>query len=206
MYASFAGNEGMPRFNHFNPEVVDYLIESALYWLDLDGDGDFSDGIDGFRVDNATFPPQEFLNSLRQGIKSANPEALLLGETWVHNPSDLSRFYIDQFDALFDFPMYEILQGNRDSNADGMLAGKGFPVLLTSLLNDEVEKFPPEAYAVRFMSNHDTNRNATELKGDPDRQRMAAALLTGLPGPIMVYYGEEIGMLGQKGGAPAYDN
>lgn len=92
MYASFAGNEQMPRFNLFNPEVVDYLTEAGLYWIDLDGDGNFSDGIDGFRVDNATFPPQEFLVDLRQGIKSANPDALLLGETWVHNPQDLNIY------------------------------------------------------------------------------------------------------------------
>jgi glycosidase len=206
LYASFAGNEQMPRFNHFNPEVVDYLTEAGLYWIDLDGDGDYSDGIDGFRVDNATFPPQEFLVSIRQAVKSANPEVVLLGETWVHNPQDLSIYYQDQFDALFDFPLYETLQGNRDFNGDGLLAGEGFPVLLTSLLRDEAEKFPPEAFAVRFSSNHDTNRNATELKGDPDRLRLTAALLAGLPGPVMIYYGEEIGMLGQKGGAPAYDN
>ena len=206
LYASFAGNEQMPRFNHFNPEVVDYLTETALYWLDLDGDGDYRDGVDGFRVDNATFPPQEFLMELRQGVKSANPDALLLGETWVHNPSDLSRYYVDQFDALFDFPLYEVLQGNRDFNGDGILAGEGFPILLTTLFNEEAEKFPREAIAVRFLSNHDTNRNATELKNDPARLKLAAALLAGLPGPIMFYYGEEIGMSGQKGGPPDYDN
>lgn len=206
LYASFAGNEQMPRFNHFNPHVVDYLTEAALYWLDLDGDGDYQDGIDGFRVDNATFPPQEFITALRRGVKSANPDAILLGETWVHNPSDLSIYYLDQFDALFDFPFYETMQGNRDFNGDGILAGDSFPVLLSSLFKAEEEKFPPQAQAVRFLSNHDTNRNATELKGDADRLKLAAAILASLPGPIMLYYGEEIGMLGQKGGPPDYDN
>lgn len=205
-YAGFAGNEDMPRFNHYNPEVVDYLAEAARYWLDLDGDGDLTDGVDGFRVDNITFPPQEFLVALRQEVKSANPEALLLGEAWVHNPSDLSRFFPDQFDALFDFPLYELMQGNQDSNGDGLLAGKSFPILITSLMEEESKRFPDGAMALRFFSNHDTNRIATELGGDPARQRLAAALLAGLPGPVMVYYGEEIGMPGQKGGAPYYDN
>jgi maltose alpha-D-glucosyltransferase/alpha-amylase len=31
-------------------------------------------------------------------------------------------------------------------------------------------------------------------------------LLAALPGPVMVYYGEEIGMLGQKGTSPYWDN
>ncbi len=206
MYAGFAGNEEMPRFNHYNPEVVDYLAQAALYWLDLDGDGDYTDGIDGFRVDNITFPPQEFLVALRQAVKAADPDALMLGEAWVHNPSDLSRFFTNQFDALFDFPLYELLQGNQDSNGDGLLAGKSFPVLLTTLFADQAKRFPPEALPLRFLSNHDTNRIATELGGDPARQRLAAALLASLPGPVLLYYGEEIGMPGQKGGAPFYDN
>ncbi len=205
-YAGFADNEDMPRFNHYNPEVVAYLAEAARYWLDLDGDGDLTDGVDGFRVDNVTFPPQEFLVALRQEVKSANPQALLLGEAWVHNPSDMSRFYPDQFDALFDFPLYELMQGNQDTNGDGLLAGKGFPVLITSLMEDQAERFPEEAIALRFLSNHDTNRIATELAGDAARQRLAIALLAAYPGPGLLYYGEEIGMPGQKGGAPSYDN
>lgn len=205
-YAGFANNEAMPRLNHYNPQVVAYLQDVARYWLDLDGDGNFSDGVDGFRVDNATFPPREFLVSLRQAVKAANPQALLLGEAWVHTPSDLGRFFPDQFDALFDFPFYELLQGNPEFNGDGLLAGKGFPVLLSTLFKEEEKAYQPEALPVRFLNNHDTNRLASELAGHPGRLRLAPALLGALPGPLMVYYGEEIGMPGQKGGPPFWDN
>jgi glycosidase len=206
LYAGFANNTEMPRFNHFNPEVVDYLSEAALFWLDLDGDGDYTDGVDGFRVDNATFPPQEFFEDLRQRIKAANPEALLLGETWVTDSRSMSIFYQDQFDALFDFPLYSIVEGSQNGNGDGLLAGKGVPpVLLTSLLQEEVERYPAEAQAVRFLSNHDTNRIASEVGGDLGREKLAATLLVSLPGPVMVYYGEEIGMPGQQGSAPWWD-
>jgi glycosidase len=197
-YAGFADIAEMPRFNHFNPEVVDYLTQAALYWLDLDNDEDYSDGVDGFRIDNATFPPPEFFLALRQRIKAVNPNALLLGEAWVNNPSDLSRYFPDQFDALFDFPLYQQFQGDQSSNADGTLAGNGFPTLLSSLFVEEAENFSSEAIAVRFLSNHDTNRIVTEVEGDRSRQRLAAALLAALPGPVMVYYGEEIGMPGEK--------
>jgi alpha-amylase len=205
-YASFAGSESMPRFNHYNPEVVDYLVEAALFWLDLDSDSDYTDGVDGFRVDNVTFPPQEFFVAFRQGIKAANPEALLLGESWVHNPSDLSRFYENQFGALFDFPFYELIMGHQDSINEGLVNGDGFPVLLTQLLEDEAEKYPSQSMAVRFMSNHDTNRIASKVKSNPDRLRLAAALWAAQDGPVMLYYGEEIGMPGQKGGPPFWDN
>lgn len=205
-YASFAGLSGMPRFNHHNPEVVDYLSEAALSWLDLDDDGDYQDGVDGFRVDNVVFPPREFLEALRQRIKAVNPSALLLGEAWVDRARYLAGYFDEEFDALFDFPLYHIVQGDPEFNGDGVLAGEGFPPLLTSLFGDEAEMFPAQAMLVRFFSNHDTNRIATELSGDPARLRLAAALLATLPGPVMVYYGEEIGMLGEKGGPPAWDN
>jgi len=118
----------------------------------------------------------------------------------------MARFFDEEFDALFDFPLYGILQGDPGINGDGVLAGGPFPLMLTSLFADEAELFPPQAMLVRFFSNHDTNRIATELSGDPARQRLAAALLATLPGPVMVYYGEEIGMLGQKGGPPYWDS
>lgn len=206
LYATFGGNEDMPRFNHYNLEVVDYLTEAALFWLDLDGDGDYRDGVDGFRIDNATFPPQEFFMALRQRVKAVHPDALLLGESWVHNPSDLARYFLDQFDALFDFPLYELMEGNRDFNGDGLLAGTSHPALLTALLEEEAERFPQESIVVGFLSNHDTNRLATEVDGDPERLRLAAAFLASLPGPIMIYYGEEIGMWGSKGGPPHWDS
>jgi glycosidase len=205
-YAGFAGNREMPRFNHYNTDVVSFLTDAARFWLDLDGDGDYTDGVDGFRVDNATFPPQEFLRALRGAVKDANPEALLLGEVWVQNPGDLSRFFPDQFDALFDFPLYTLLQGDHNANQDGLLAGQGFPPLLTGLMEEEKSRFPEEAMAVRFLSNHDTNRIAAEVGGETQREKLGAAILATLPGPILVYYGEEIGMPGQKGGAPFWDN
>ncbi len=205
-YATFAGSQDLPRLNHYHPEVVAELLESALFWLDLDGDGDYTDGIDGFRVDNATFPPTEFFLELRRAVKAANPEVLLLGEAWVTTPADLSRFFPNQFDALFDFPYFDLLLGDPAFNQDALLAGDGFPVLLTNLLDEEERRFPVEGYPVRFLSNHDTNRIATEVQGDPARQRLAAALLAAMPGPVMIYYGEEIGMIGQKGGPPHWDS
>lgn len=205
-YATFAGVGEMPRLNHYNPAVVDYLIEAAFFWMDLDGDGELDDGVDGFRIDNATFPPTELFLALREALKEANPEVLLLGEAWLHQPSDLARYFPGQFDALFDFPVYELLQGDHNANGDGLLAGQGFPALLTALLEEAFERYPDERQVVRFLSNHDTNRLRSEMRSDEARMRLAAELLISLPGPIMIYYGEEIGMPGEKGGAPFYDN
>ncbi len=204
-YAGFGNSERMPRFNHYNPEVVDYLTRAALFWLDLDDDGDYTDGVDGFRVDNVTFPPPEFLRALYRAVKGANPEALLLGEAWVHTPQDVGHFFPGQFDALFDFPFYELMMRDPAAPNDGLLAGGTSPTLLKVLLQDEARAYPADKGAVRFLSNHDTDRIATEVGGDPARMRLAAALLAAWPGPVMIYYGEEIGMFGHKGGPPWWD-
>ncbi len=197
-YASFAENLDMPRFNHYNPEVVEYLTEAAMFWLEL--------GVDGFRVDNVTFPPTEFFVSLRQSVKASYPDALLLGEAWVTDPRSLSIYYADQFDALFDFPLYNLMQSLPNGPGDGILNGRSSTSLIASLFKEQAERYPPDGLSLRFLSNHDTDRIASETRNDAERQRLAASLLGALPGPVLVYYGEELGMPGRKCIAPHYDS
>jgi glycosidase len=205
-YAGYDDLESMPRLNFQNSEVVDYLIGIAQFWLALDANGQQDGGVDGFRVDNALFPPQSFWSDLRLALKDTWPETVLLGEVWVKTPVELSRYFDNQFDALFDFPFYHRLQGNQDRNDDGLLAGHGFPSLLTDSLEKAASLFPEAGMPVRFLSNHDTNRISNEVGSDQQRLSLAATLLSSLPGPIAIYYGEEIGMRGQKGGPPFWDN
>jgi glycosidase len=49
-----------------------------------------------------------------------------------------------------------------------------------------------------FLSNHDQPRIATQLKGDLEAAKRAAAVLLTAPGVPFIYYGEELGMTGTK--------
>jgi alpha-amylase len=49
-----------------------------------------------------------------------------------------------------------------------------------------------------FLSNHDQNRVMSVFESDVGKARLAAAILLTLPGSPYLYYGEEIGMTGQK--------
>src|SRR5206468_12856712 len=49
-----------------------------------------------------------------------------------------------------------------------------------------------------FLSNRDGTRAMTALGGDVGRAKLAATLLLTLPGLPFIYYGEEIGMTGDK--------
>jgi alpha-amylase len=49
-----------------------------------------------------------------------------------------------------------------------------------------------------FIENHDMNRFASEVGGDPRKERIGAALNILLEGTPLIYYGQEIGMKGRQ--------
>jgi len=57
--------------------------------------------------------------------------------------------------------------------------------------------YPANRFAT-MITNHDQDRVASVLDEDPERLRLAAGLLLTLPGVPFLYYGEEIGQIGEK--------
>jgi alpha-amylase len=204
-YESFFGMESLPTVDHTSEEANRYFIEVARHWMDLDGDGDYTDGIDGFRCDYALGSPHAFWKELRASLKALNPEVVLLGEVWVDDPAAQAPYFEDEFDALFDFPLYHVLQGSPEVAGDGLLGGGGFVSRLVDVVEEQRRAFPPQALLVRFAGNHDTDRVASEVRGDGARMRLAAALVATAGGVPMLYYGEEVGLRGRKGRGPYYD-
>jgi alpha-amylase len=195
-YESFAGVQSMPTLNHDNPQVQDYLIGAAKYWMKT--------GIDGYRCDYVLNVPHAFWKRLRSELKAISPEFLLLAEAWT-TVQAIKPYFDEEFDAAFDFPLYHDIQGNQDRVGDSLLLGKLAPQLMETNLNAEPVLYPAGAQRVTFLNNHDTNRVMSEVQGDAQRARLAATLLLTLPGTPMIYYGEETGMSGVKAPAPDYD-
>ena len=197
VYDSFFGVPNLPDWNTDNPDVREYLINSAQFWLDL--------GADGLRCDYALGVEAPFWAELRSKVKAKHPNAVILGEVWDGGALTLKRYFEAGFDALFDFPWYLTLTGNPDRNGDGVLNGKQPATLLQSPYRLIQRAYPSGAQLVRFSSNHDTNRIASDSLSDPRRMKLAAASALLTPGVPMIYYGEEIGMRGNKGEGPVYD-
>ena len=204
-YQSFAGVTSLPTLNHATPAVNDYLIDVAKYWMDLDDDGDYTDGIDGWRCDYALGSPHGFWKQLRSALKPLNPDFLLLGEVWVDDPSKQEPYYEDEFDAQFNFPLFMGAMGATERANDNLWTGDGAATAITSLLDEQFRVLPEQAIPVNFFSNHDTDRLATELSEMPERLSLVPWFLAALPNPPAIYYGEELGMVGHKGGGPIYD-
>lgn len=183
----FGIEKDMPKFNFENQEVQDYFLKFVKYWMDPNGDGNFEDGIDGIRCDAAKEIPHQFWSKLRKEIKKIRHDFLILGEVW-DGANYLIPFFEDEFDMLFDYPLYYAFQRFFDAN--------DFDAIEKTLLHER-EIYPPNFQMLRFLSNHDNHRALSLFDQDTTKYYQAIVLLFTLPGTPMVYYGDEIGLLGK---------
>lgn len=182
----FGVERKMPKLDFENSEVQDYFIKAARYWIDPNGDGDFRDGVDGFRCDAAKEVPHQFWNRFRKEIKGINKNILLLGEVW-DNANFLIPFYKDEFDMLFDYPFYYALDRYFQYNDINTLSSKV----------TELKKIYPAGFqSVRFLANHDNNRAYDKLS-DENKLKQAMFIIMTMPGTPMIYYGDETGLRGK---------
>jgi glycosidase len=184
--------EQMPDLNLANPEVAAEIVDVARFWLtELD--------VDGFRLDAAkhlvedgtvtenTPATHDWLEAFTDAVHDLDPRAMLLGE--VFDLSQVSAGYVPEaLDLTFDF-------GLAGATVDSVRAGSAGR--LTSALAEVAELERSDEFA-SFLTNHDQERVASALDGDPASLRLAASLLFTGPGTPFIYYGEEIGMLGEK--------
>jgi glycosidase len=183
---------GMPDLNYLTPAVRDEAKKIATFWLrDMD--------VDGFRLDAVPYLVEEgsclmgcpgthaFLHAYAAHIDSVKPGAYTVGEAWG-NIDQMMPYYPDQLTSYFGFELADsLLSAVRTGSAAGLLTG--FLRLQDTL---PAYRWSP------FLSNHDGTRAMTALGGDIARAKLAATLLLTLPGVPFIYYGEEIGMTGDK--------
>ncbi|MGH7606816.1 MAG: alpha-amylase family glycosyl hydrolase, partial [Gemmatimonadales bacterium] len=183
--------KGMPDLNFRHPAVMDEAKRVARFWL-------LEMGVDGFRLDAVRHLVEDgpivsntpgtlaALREFGQYVRSIAPGSFTVGEVW-DSTAVLLRYYPDQLDAYFAFEVSDALLDAVRFRSIGRL----FPAIL------RLERAVPGRWA-SFLRNHDQTRTLTALGGDEAAARLAATLLLTLPGLPFVYYGEEIGMSGDK--------
>ena len=186
--------DGMPELNFDNPAVREEVLKISRYYLDKK--------VDGFRYDAAKYVYygshkesvsywKEYLTTLR----SEYPGLYTVAEVWdgdgvtgVYYPAtNCFNFTVGQVEGLF-------AETAKQGNA-GELA-KYVEKYLKSIENTN-----PDAMFVPFLSNHDMDRIAGALTVASGNMQMAANLYILGPGSPFLYYGEELGMRGSRGGA-----
>ncbi|MGE5674670.1 MAG: glycoside hydrolase family 13 protein [Mycobacterium leprae] len=179
-YETFAnGVASMPKLNTANPELAEYLLQVAEYWIN-------EADIDGWRLDVANEVDHGFWRAFRRRVKAAKPDAFILGEIW-HDPTEWLQG--DQYDSVMNYPW-------RDATLaflGGQLDAREYDQALTRL------RFAQTAEVTRGLVNllgsHDTPRVRTVL-GSREKAAQAAVLLLTAEGVPMIYYGDEVGLEG----------
>ncbi len=184
----------MPDLNYNNPEVTQEMGRVAAFWLK-------EVGVDGFRLDAAKHLIEEgakqqnsasthkWFMDFRPVYKAANPQAMTVGEFFGDGPHIIASYTSgDQLDLAFNFQLAKAFLSAAYTGS----ASYAVNALKVS------DKVLPEAQYAPFLTNHDQNRVISELRGDANKAKVAAALLLTSPGTPFLYYGEEIGMSGKK--------
>ncbi len=189
----------MPDLNYRNPAVLREMQNVARFWLRR--------GVDGFRVDAvqhileseggiiANTPENiAWVGDFERFIKSVDPDAYLVGETWT-DAETIVRYHRAGLDYSFNYPLFTALIGSVQDRSPGELA---------RVLEQDLALYPETARQATFVSNHDQVRPGTALgflRRDEARLKLAAGLLLTLPGTPFLYYGEELGLPNGSGDA-----
>jgi glycosidase len=182
----------MPDLNFRNTAASDAMLDVTAFWLkDV--------GVHGYRLDAIRHLVEEgslqesapdtfvWLRKFYRAVKAANPDAFTIGEVWAESAQS-ARYVGGMLDTTFDFDLASaIVRAVREKDAAPLADAQRKVIAL----------YPPNQYG-RFLSNHDQTRVMTQLKDDAQAMHLAAALLLTGPGVPFIYYGEELGMLGDK--------
>jgi cyclomaltodextrinase / maltogenic alpha-amylase / neopullulanase len=201
----------LPSFDYINnQEAIDIVVSDALFWIE-------KYGIDGFRQDATKHVPHIFWKTLTKKMKDSFPENDLfqIGETFGSDELISSFVNPSELSSQFNFSLYFSARWHFSGINPNMVA-------LNNQIRQNLDYYQPINMMGNITSSHDQVRfmsfadgqiefdeNTTERAFlDPpisvnnklsyDKLFMFSTMNFSLPGIPVVYYGEEIGMLGSS--------
>jgi cyclomaltodextrinase / maltogenic alpha-amylase / neopullulanase len=161
-YEGWFGIPDLPEIREDSNGIVkgpkEYILNCTRRWMDPDGDGNPSDGIDGWRLDVAFCINHRFWKDWRKFVKQINPDAYLTAE--VIDSISKVRPYLegDEFDAVMNYNLGFALAGFFIG--DQPMSPASFDSMLTSLRG----AFQTSPYIQQnLFDSHDTNRMASHV-------------------------------------------
>jgi glycosidase len=176
-----------------NPNVQTYMRDLFRYWAAPEGRK--ADGVDGFRIDHMmddldhqgkkTGMLENFWKPIEQDLRRLKPSIFFLGE---------------QSDWGLGAELFE--KGDVDANYAMPLAGAILSrdrAKIEKAATETISTTPPGKTHLLFIENHDLQRYATFVESNPNLLRLGAVLSMTMKGTPLMYYGQELGMLGKPG-------
>ncbi|MFY7999550.1 MAG: alpha-amylase family glycosyl hydrolase [Candidatus Kapaibacteriota bacterium] len=220
-YKSWENFTSLPEFARTSdgrdlaPAPKEYIWNVTRRWMDPNGDGNPSDGIDGWRLDVVPYMPLGFWNEWNIYVRSLNPNAYTTAEIWT----DQTPLFVrgGNFSAAMNYWAFALPVKDFFINRRG--TAESFWNTVTSRMN----AYSPDVQAAmqNMMDSHDTERLASQivnsnLTGTPtnnawarpsylirkpteqerDVQKLIALFQMTFTGAPMLYYGTESGIWG----------
>jgi neopullulanase len=199
-YRCWVNLAALPEFNTRNPQVRNFIMGVAQYWLEQ--------GMDGWRLDVPfCIDDDSFWQEFRQVVKTANPEAYIVGEV----PWEAKRWMQgDQFDAVMNYLFTQACvgffageKGDLDLARNMMGLGEVPALDASSFLqrvSDLLGLYPLENVQAQLnlLDSHDMPRFLSLAGGDKTALKLATLFQMTYPGAPCVYYGDEIGLEGGR--------
>lgn len=160
--------------NYDNADMRKAMIEAMKFWIT-------ETDIDGFRCDVAMMIPDDFWVEAFTELRKIKPDIFLLCE------AEGPQFIKDGFNMGYAW--------NRHHTMNMIAQGKEKPAKLDSLIQADLKLFPEGSYFMNFTSNHDENSwNGSEFERMGDAAKAMAVLSATMPGMLLIYSGQEVGM------------
>ncbi|MGH4122876.1 MAG: alpha-glycosidase [Clostridium sp.] len=181
-YYTFANDvSSMPKLNTHNKEAREYLLKVGEYWVK-------EIGIDGWRLDVCDEVDHDFWRAFNKVVKSANKDAVIVGEI-MHEANSFLKG--DQMDSIMNYPFKSALV---DFFANRSIPVEKFEDILSSNRTLYMDSITRQLW--NLMGSHDTKRFLTECENNVDRMKLAIAFQFCYQGVPYIYYGDEIGLNG----------
>lgn len=190
----------MPDINQSEPLALNYLIQNAIWWIE------YAD-LDGFRVDTYSYNEKKGIADWTKAIMKEYPYFNIVGETWMHDQSQIAfwqkdspigaiQSYNSGLPSVMDFTLHDAIMKAFKENDQQW--DKGMVRIYENFVNDFL--YADVNNILLFAGNHDTNRiNGDGLyDGDVNNYKLALTLVLTARGIPQIYYGDEIGMGGNR--------
>lgn len=187
-YRTFAFVPDMPKWNTANAKVREHLIGVGKFWIE-------KYDVDGWRLDVSNEVSHDFWKDYRRQLQAVKKDIYLVGENW---DSSYPWLQGDQFDAVMN---YELLYSLWKFLGDGTHNTTQFDAkMFVQGVGDYLNAYPKPVLQNMFnlVDCHDTPRVMNVVNKDIRRAKLMYALQMFLPGSPSVYYGSEVGMLGDN--------
>ena len=230
-YTGWWGVKSLPEFatneagTNLQAGPRQYILDATEKWMDPDGDGDPSDGVDGWRLDVAEEVPVGFWQDWNAHVRDLNPEAYTVSEVWEEAAGYLEDagfsatmnyhgfafpvkgFLIDH--AIEPSRFAELLRERRSAHPprvrgalQNLIGSHDTPRLATMVVNRtdtgyaQPERFDYDNGAVVDLRQNPDYKVRAPTAEEKNLQRLVTLFQMTYVGAPMVYYGDEAGMWG----------